>query len=71
MQVHNLSVYDFSVFWQKFELAIKKNGWTYSETANRLTGEAENCLNEMSFAEDLDDYELLMWLLEDRFCPED
>lgn len=64
-----------SIFWQKFELAIKVYGWTYPEAINHLAcslmEEAEKCLNEDSCTKDLDDYELLMWLLEDRFCLED
>lgn len=34
-------------------------------------GEAENCLSEVSYAEDVDGSELLMWLLEDQFSPKD
>lgn len=45
----------------KFKLAIKMNGWTYQEAANHLacslTREAQNCLNKVSCADDLDDYE--------------
>lgn len=66
---------DFSAFRQKFELVIKMNGWTYLEAANllvsSLTGEAENCLSEVGCSEDLDNYELMMWLLKAWFCPED
>lgn len=54
---------DFLAFKEKFELAIKTNGWIYLKAANHLacslTSETENCLNEVSCAEDLDDYELL------------
>lgn len=66
---------DVLAFWQKFELAVKTNGWTYLEAANHLacslTGQADNCLNKVSNPEDLANYKLLMRLLENWFCPED
>lgn len=55
---------DFTAFHQRFELAVRMNSWTYVEAAKNLAcsvpGEAENCLNEVSCAEDLDDYKLLL-----------
>lgn len=37
----------------------------------QFDGEAENCLNELSYSEDLDNYELLLWILSSQFCLED
>lgn len=53
----------------------EKNNWTFQKAANRLAcnmmGEAENCLSEISSADDLDDYKLQIRILKAGFCPDD